>query len=460
MKKIYYIIALMCALPLSMAAMCGEPIPVREMSRAKLEISNALSVKANKYAPDEMVAADKALYASHDFIKNEELDNAKTSAITAFKKAREAYEKSLPLLAKDTMDIAEKSLDDATEAYASELAKDDYAQAQDALKKAAAQYEEKKFLESYRNALEADMLAKNARNAALGKQGILRDAVDEVVITIAEAKRYNAAEYCPDKLNAAEENNKTAEDALASLELKKGFAAVDAAKVNADEAYLIALKKSSEAGIADAGSLIEKAEKSEGAAAAKDELDGSKEALAAAKAQYDDAKYRESMSSSSEAKRLAAAVIAVKKADAVVKPGAKGEKETAVIEGTPKRAGETIETATDYTIYKVVYNPSRRDCLWRIAGKFYDNPRLWKKIFNANRDIIRNPHIIHPGMKLKVPVLKKEPVMKKDEAAVKPKEPEYPEKESDDADLTLPADDAVKDMDDFPVDAAGDVPAE
>ena len=108
MKKIYYIIALMCALPLSMAAMCGEPIPVREMSRAKLEISNALSVKANKYAPDEIAAADKALYASHDFIKNEELDNAKTSAITAFEKARDAYEKSLPLLAKDTMDIAEK----------------------------------------------------------------------------------------------------------------------------------------------------------------------------------------------------------------------------------------------------------------------------------------------------------------------------------------------------------------
>ncbi len=46
-----------------------------------------------------------------------------------------------------------------------------------------------------------------------------------------------------------------------------------------------------------------------------------------------------------------------------------------------------------------------RDCLWNIAKKpkIYDNPFLWPKIWQGNRDQIKNPDIIHPGQKLKIP---------------------------------------------------------
>jgi len=46
-----------------------------------------------------------------------------------------------------------------------------------------------------------------------------------------------------------------------------------------------------------------------------------------------------------------------------------------------------------------------RDCLWNIAKKpkIYDNPFLWPKIWQDNRDQIKNPDIIHPGQKLKIP---------------------------------------------------------
>jgi len=46
-----------------------------------------------------------------------------------------------------------------------------------------------------------------------------------------------------------------------------------------------------------------------------------------------------------------------------------------------------------------------RDCLWNIAKKpkIYDNAFLWPKIWQANRDQIKNPDIIHPGQKLAVP---------------------------------------------------------
>lgn len=46
-----------------------------------------------------------------------------------------------------------------------------------------------------------------------------------------------------------------------------------------------------------------------------------------------------------------------------------------------------------------------RDCLWNIAKKkrIYDNAFLWPKIYQANRNLIKNADIIEPGWVLKVP---------------------------------------------------------
>jgi len=46
-----------------------------------------------------------------------------------------------------------------------------------------------------------------------------------------------------------------------------------------------------------------------------------------------------------------------------------------------------------------------RDCLWNIAKKpdIYANAWLWPKIWQGNREQIKNPDIIHPKQKLKIP---------------------------------------------------------
>lgn len=397
------IIALIFAASLSMGALCGSPVPSKEMSLARLEISRALSVKADKYAPAELEAAKNALLESHTLVKDDSLDKAKESALLAHKKATEAYDKSIPLLAKDTMEIAEKSINDADEVNAPVLAKDDYTQAKGYFKTAGEMFESKKFYESYTSALEADKYAKNARNTALGKKSILKDAIDEVKITIDEAKKYNAAEFAPDKIKTAEENLALATDALGKDQLKKGFTAVEAAKLNADEAYLTSLKKSSEEGIAAAELLVEKAGKSEGALIAREEMDGAKEALAGAKGYQADSKYKESLTSSGEAKRLASIVLAAKKSPA----GVKGRDDAAVVADRKKEPTGTAEGTVEYKIYRVKYNPENRDCLWKIAGRYYKNPRLWNRIYEANRDKIKNPHLIYPGMDLRIPIGKK-----------------------------------------------------
>lgn len=55
--------------------------------------------------------------------------------------------------------------------------------------------------------------------------------------------------------------------------------------------------------------------------------------------------------------------------------------------------------------YTVKLNPERRDCLWRIAEYFYNNPFLWPLIWIANIDKISNPDLIFPGQVFLIPDL-------------------------------------------------------
>lgn len=43
------------------------------------------------------------------------------------------------------------------------------------------------------------------------------------------------------------------------------------------------------------------------------------------------------------------------------------------------------------------------DTLWGIAKTYYGNGALYPKIYNANKNIIKNPNLIYPGQKLVIP---------------------------------------------------------
>jgi nucleoid-associated protein YgaU len=50
-----------------------------------------------------------------------------------------------------------------------------------------------------------------------------------------------------------------------------------------------------------------------------------------------------------------------------------------------------------------VYEVKAGDSLSKIAKTFYGHGNDWKKIFEANSDILRDPNKIFPGQKLKIP---------------------------------------------------------
>ena len=62
---------------------------------------------------------------------------------------------------------------------------------------------------------------------------------------------------------------------------------------------------------------------------------------------------------------------------------------------TPSATGTTGQSQT----YVVVAG----DSLSKIAKHFYGDALDWKRIFEANRDQIQDPDLIHPGQELRIP---------------------------------------------------------
>lgn len=62
----------------------------------------------------------------------------------------------------------------------------------------------------------------------------------------------------------------------------------------------------------------------------------------------------------------------------------------------PKKPTHRKPQTTYYTVKK-------GDTLWGIAQHYYKNGNDWRTLYNANRSQIRNPNLIYPGQKLKVP---------------------------------------------------------
>ncbi len=70
--------------------------------------------------------------------------------------------------------------------------------------------------------------------------------------------------------------------------------------------------------------------------------------------------------------------------------------------GVTGGASTTAKTAAPAVVYET-YKVQPGDSLSKIAKKKYGNANLWKTIFEANQDRIKNPDLIQVGWELKIP---------------------------------------------------------
>jgi nucleoid-associated protein YgaU len=72
-----------------------------------------------------------------------------------------------------------------------------------------------------------------------------------------------------------------------------------------------------------------------------------------------------------------------------------------------KHAGWEKEVAADIKVEKTdihgIHTVQAGESLSKIAKVHYDNANRYMDIFNANKDQLKNPDLIHPGQKLVIP---------------------------------------------------------
>ncbi|HIO92924.1 MAG TPA: peptidoglycan-binding protein LysM [Leucothrix mucor] len=61
-------------------------------------------------------------------------------------------------------------------------------------------------------------------------------------------------------------------------------------------------------------------------------------------------------------------------------------------------------TAPEQTYEVTYYEIQKGDSLWKIADKFYGNGSKYEKIFEENREVIKDPDKIFPGQKIRIPM--------------------------------------------------------
>jgi uncharacterized protein YidB (DUF937 family) len=67
------------------------------------------------------------------------------------------------------------------------------------------------------------------------------------------------------------------------------------------------------------------------------------------------------------------------------------------------QAGASTRSAAPAAAAEEIYVVVSGDSLSKIAKRLYGDAKQWRRIFEANRDQIENPDLIHPGQKLRIP---------------------------------------------------------
>jgi len=72
------------------------------------------------------------------------------------------------------------------------------------------------------------------------------------------------------------------------------------------------------------------------------------------------------------------------------------------VEGVAKVDASEVVVEEKQEVRVEIYEIQKGDSLWKIAQKFYGDGNKWKKIFEDNKEVIKDPDKIYPGQKIRI----------------------------------------------------------
>ena len=73
------------------------------------------------------------------------------------------------------------------------------------------------------------------------------------------------------------------------------------------------------------------------------------------------------------------------------------------VEGISKVNADDLETEDAQVIEDLFYEIQKGDTLWRVAEIYYKDGSRYTEIFEANREVIKDPDKIYPGQMIRIP---------------------------------------------------------
>ncbi|MDH5654913.1 MAG: LysM peptidoglycan-binding domain-containing protein, partial [Spirochaetia bacterium] len=441
-----------------------------QLNEARDEINRAIELGAEKNASDALKEAQRLIdEADQKFTAGDSesavslANSSKEAAIRAAMTSAPVYIKELKESAGEAIAELEKSgtpqedLASSKKLYAegeSFLNNASAASASEDTTSALKAYQEAavKFSDSYDSS--ETLIASNSSSEPSGSGGddVLSLKASEIEVKIQKAREFGAESLAAEDLKAAEAALVESNTALDSGNTSEASARLAVAEEKADLALEKSLSKHAEAKKDEAEKEVASAQsvynqKNVNNSTMQDYLNAANEALQSAKDRITERQYEESIKDSSEALNLARVLKDQIDGTQLAQndtESTENESESVPYGGGPgagPAASEPEQETTpvsspEYKEY-TVKNKRPSDCLWRIAAYefHYGKGKYWKKIYEANKDKIKNPNIIHPGMVLKIPPIpgtsgfQEEPQTPSEEPQTPSEEPQTPSEE-------------------------------
>ncbi len=452
---------------------CDLDVPLREMVTARTLISRARFVMAEKYDPENLNRAVEHLFDSHTLLLDKKSKKAKESAEKAANFAELAINVSLPRAAADTLAEAKKTYGEAERLNAEVFAPDQFSGAAAAIGESEKLTEGGDLMGAFLKAREAVASGAEAKEISMSNIPRLTDRIAEMNGEIDRLGEKKLTDQQKQSLAGARTGLEKAGALIVEGNLKDAVGLISESEEALKSVRRAATIVTTRERIAQIRKDVDALKKKRGSEYAGEDIDQVLATLNEAESLLEQDRAEEATKKIDDAEILLAVAkdktwkgIAMSKADSVERLLAETRKRDSKGKFSAEidRAGEMISDGKklmeneSYTeslvkfeeaesllyslgivserdrvkddekirdlegkkVYKVVYNRKRRDCLWRIAGKVYNDARLWPLIYMANRDQIKDPDLIFPGQRFVIPDIPEKKGPRPDEKAGDP----------------------------------------